>query len=286
MATLQIRKLSEKVWKHIPSDANNFILSKLYAKTDGNTFKIIEDSGSNRKEYTYSDITVYDDSIGVGSPETFLSSQALMLRLEALKYVGFNRDGDVPTSIDEAPINGLIYGRKNAGWIEVTGGTTFDPATHDLTEFLNEDADPYVRVSGLSGSTPLATTSLSGTVKTDVNEADPIVYTKASVDALLINTATVTTAVSITNATLTDAGQTQDGKVNLIANGVNAINYTVNGAITASFIKGGTGAITFVQGAGRTLTGMNGTLILNGIVGSTASVVSYGTVDYLYINNL
>lgn len=100
------------------------------------------------------------------------------------------------------------------------------------------------------------------------------------------NSATITTAVSITTATLTTGGYTQEGKVIEISNGVNAINYTINAATTASFVKGGTGAITFVQGAGRTLTGMNGTLIFNGIVGSTASLVSFGTVDKLYINNL
>jgi len=64
------------------------------------------------------------------------------------------------------------------------------------------------------------------------------------------------------------------------------INYTVNADITASFVKGGTGAITFVQGTGRTLTGVNGTLIFNGAINSTASIVSFGTADFLYINNL
>lgn len=96
----------------------------------------------------------------------------------------------------------------------------------------------------------------------------------------------ITTTVSITQATLTDSGDTQEGKVIGISNGVNAINYTVNGAITASYVLLGTGAVTFVQGAGRTLVQANATAILNGAVGSTASIVSYGTTDYLYINNI
>ena len=100
------------------------------------------------------------------------------------------------------------------------------------------------------------------------------------------NSAKITTTVSITNATLTVAGDVQEGKIVKIDNGVNVINYTVNGALNASFIKMGTGAITFVQGSGRTLTGANGTLILNGAVNSTASIVSDGTVDIVYINNL
>ena len=89
-----------------------------------------------------------------------------------------------------------------------------------------------------------------------------------------------------TNATLTDAGYSQAGKVIRIDNGANVINYTVNAGITASFVKGGTGVITFVQGAGRTLIGANGTLIFNGAVNSSASIVSFGTSDVLYINNL
>lgn len=95
----------------------------------------------------------------------------------------------------------------------------------------------------------------------------------------------VTTAVGITNTTLTDTGSEQNGKVIGIANGVNVINYNVSGAITASFILLGTGAVTFIQAAGRTLVLKNATATLTG-TGSTASIVSFGTVDYLYINNI
>ena len=105
MATLQIRKKSSKTWLHIPSDADEFILSKFYCKTDDNIFKIVEQSGSSRKEYLYGNITVYDDTAG-GAMESFVSSQALMIRLEALKYVGFNRDGDIPTSYVESIVAG------------------------------------------------------------------------------------------------------------------------------------------------------------------------------------
>lgn len=96
--------------------------------------------------------------------------------------------------------------------------------------------------------------------------------------------AIITTITSITSATLTDAGQTQEDKINKIMNGVNAINYTVTG-INAVVVKGGTGAITFVEGLNRTLSGPNG-LVMNGAVKSTASIVSFGTEDIVYINNL
>jgi hypothetical protein len=68
-----------------------------------------------------------------------------------------------------------------------------------------------------------------------------------------------------------------------IDNGVNVINYTVNAGLTASFVKGGTGEITFVQGAGRTLISSNG-LIWDMPINSRATIASFGTVDYLYID--
>jgi hypothetical protein len=95
MPTIQIRKKSAKVWIHVPDDALVSIITKFYAKTNGDNFRIIEENDSDRKEYLYSDITVYDDTDG-SLPETFANPIDLMLRLEVLKYVGFNRDGDVP----------------------------------------------------------------------------------------------------------------------------------------------------------------------------------------------
>ena len=129
METLQIRKKSSKTWVHIPSDADTFILSKFYCKTDSDIFKIVEESGSSRKEYTFDNITVYDDTAG-GTMETFASSQALMIRLEALRYVGFNRDGDIPTSYVES----------------IVAGTN---VTVDNTDPLN----PIISSSGGSGAT-------------------------------------------------------------------------------------------------------------------------------------
>jgi hypothetical protein len=98
---------------------------------------------------------------------------------------------------------------------------------------------------------------------------------------------TITTTGSVTTGTLGNLGKTQKGKNVIIDNGVNAINITVNGGtdFLASYLKHGTGAITFVQGAGRTLTQVDATAVLNGAVGSTASISSVGTTDYLRISN-
>jgi hypothetical protein len=97
----------------------------------------------------------------------------------------------------------------------------------------------------------------------------------------------ITTSVSITTDTLGDLGKTQKGKNIIINNGANAINITVNGGtnFNSSYFKGGSGVITFLAGSGRTLVQTDGTNVFNGIVGSTAIVTSFGTVDYLRISN-
>lgn len=99
---------------------------------------------------------------------------------------------------------------------------------------------------------------------------------------------TITTAVSITSDTLDANGKKQLGKNVIINNGASAINITVNGGtdFCASYLKHGAGAITFVQAAGRTLVQVNATAILNGAVGSTATISSIGTTDYLRISNV
>ena len=137
MATLEIRKKSLKTWLHVPSDADNFILSKFYCKTDAGTFKIVEESGSNRREYSYTDITVYDDT-DMGTPETFASAQALMLRLEALKYTGFNRDGDIPTSYIESVVAGTNVTIDDTDPLNPIISSTGGGGTQNLNEVLVE----------------------------------------------------------------------------------------------------------------------------------------------------
>jgi hypothetical protein len=92
MATLEIRKETSKVWKHIPSDDLPYIVSKLYIKSDGDNIRIVEQGGSQRGIFNFANVSVFD--IG-GSAETFTSVSELMQRLEALNYIGFFYDGEV-----------------------------------------------------------------------------------------------------------------------------------------------------------------------------------------------
>jgi len=97
----------------------------------------------------------------------------------------------------------------------------------------------------------------------------------------------IATSSNITTDTLDINGLNQRGRCVIIDNGTYSINLTVNGAtgFSSTYLKHGTASVTFVQGSGRTLVQVDGTAVLNGIAGSTATLLSYGTTDYLRINN-
>jgi hypothetical protein len=99
---------------------------------------------------------------------------------------------------------------------------------------------------------------------------------------------TITTAINITTDTLAANELGQKDRNTIIDNGVTNINITVNGGVDfiASYLKHGTGDITFIQGSGRTLVQVSGTNVISGIQGSTATISSIGTTDYLKIANL
>lgn len=96
-----------------------------------------------------------------------------------------------------------------------------------------------------------------------------------------------TATASITSETLSDGGYTFDGKNVLIKNGVNAINITVGATENQAFSiqKEGTGAITFVASSGKTIRQVDATAVLDGAVGSTATISVVGTTISLRISN-
>lgn len=68
-------------------------------------------------------------------------------------------------------------------------------------------------------SVSVASTTVSGTVKTDVNQTDPVVYTKTSVDTLLANAGSARATVTKTTASLADDA-TETGTVALAKAGL------------------------------------------------------------------
>jgi hypothetical protein len=133
MATLEIRRKTNKVWQHVSSDLGTYIVSKMYCKTNGNTFQIVESGGSKRGEYDFSDITIYDD-VNSGGAETFASAELLMKRLEALNYVGFYYDGEVVAAdlISTDPSNNITLGTDNKLF---SSGGSVSTDWSDLTNF-------------------------------------------------------------------------------------------------------------------------------------------------------
>lgn len=137
MATLTIRKISDKVWKHTPSDGLTYIVSRLYIKSSGDKVRVVEFNGAIRSEYDYSDVIVYN--VG-GGAETFTSVQDLFERLEQLGYIGFFNEG---------------------------GATPFNPSDYDLNEFTNSDADRFARLSDIPIQSINAGTNIT------INNTDP-----------------------------------------------------------------------------------------------------------------
>ena len=111
-----------------------------------------------------------------------------------------------------------------------------------------------------------------------------------SISDLNVHQIIITTSASITTNTVGSVtGKSQHGRNVRINNGVNAINITCetasNADFVASYTKLGSGAITFVAGSGATLVQVDGTAILNGVVGSTACLTRNGNTFYLQISN-
>jgi hypothetical protein len=146
MATIQIIKKSNKVWLHIPSDIQEFIISKFYTSIDGLEFQVVEQGQSRRNKYLLGNITVFDDTSG-GTAETFSTIEALMLRLEALKYPAFFNEGesliDAFTDLTDTPSSYTGQADKVVKVKTDETGLEFgDPSGFNLQ--INEEGEPPI----------------------------------------------------------------------------------------------------------------------------------------------
>ena len=186
--------------------------------------------------------------------------------------IGWVNDINSPTN---AYLDAFDYRFRTGGvvrlQIENSGAATFSSSITATT---------YTGSATLTG-TPTAPTAPAGTNTTQI-------ATTAFVQSGFVPQIKITTTTSITTATVGSVtGLGQQGRNVVIDNGSNVINLTVNGTdgFCASYLKHGTGNITFMQGSGRTLIQVDGTAVLSGAVGSTATISSVGTTDYLSISN-
>lgn len=186
MATLEIRKKSNKVWQHVSSDLGTYIVSKLYCKTNGNTFKIVEHGGSRRGEYDYSDISVYDIC---GGAETFVTPLLLMQRLEQLGYVGFLYDGEVLPAdlISTDASNNLIIGSDGKLFSDISG----------LVKKQFAQSVSYPLLSGANVSIPIPANGAWGMILTN-----PLLTSIACLDlSLMVEAPYIGKLFKITNET-------------------------------------------------------------------------------------
>lgn len=189
MATLLIEKNSLNVWAHTPSDFQPYILTQFYAKSNGDSFMVFEFSGVQRGSYHYSDISIKD---GANPLETgFTSIKQVMLRLEELKYVGFEFDGDFIAAevissdspnmleegtdgklfVEDAPSDSNQYARKNAGWEVVSSGVITTNTNITSSSLTTQDVAGFVAyINGLVLSFAVAANEIRTYTVTDTGQ--------------------------------------------------------------------------------------------------------------------
>lgn len=112
------------------------------------------------------------------------------------------------------------------------------------------------------------------------------VWVKAGVEVPAI---IIATSSNITTSTTNLNGYGQHGRNTIIDTGSTPISLTCltasNSWFVASYTKLGSGPVSFVAGSGVTLVQVDGTLVLNGITGSTACLTRNSNTYYLQISN-
>lgn len=113
------KKLNGTFWHFHDGDAaTRFNISDFDVDLDGMKFNIVEKDGATRFTYLVLNITVQDLS-GAGTLEVFTNPESLRARLQQISYTPYIRD-----VLDDAPLDGQTYGRKNGAWVLVEGGGT------------------------------------------------------------------------------------------------------------------------------------------------------------------
>ena len=123
---------------------------------------------------------------------------------------------------------------------------------------------------------------VSSTIVGNETNTVKVATTKAVYDAI-VPQIIITSTVGINSNTTDSNGFGQNGRTVVVNNSI-AITYTINSPLTTLIMKYGAN-ITFVQGSGRNMIQVDGTNILSGVVGSTATIISVGSTDYLRISN-
>lgn len=201
-----------------------------------------------------------------------------------LSSIDWNTFNGKQNSFGYTPANKA--GETFTGNISATNLSGSNTGDQDLSSLAPKDSPTFTTKTTHSYATANSLASFNGSKELiSLGSTYPTLAEMALLKDLSVVKIKITTSISITTSTLDASNYSQNGKTVIIDNGVNAINITINSELVASYLKKGTGAVTFVQGSGRTLVQVDDTSVLDGAVGSTASITSDGTTDYLRISN-
>jgi len=116
--TLLIEKDGNNKFRHTHNGLplTKFSISDYDCSFDGTKFKIIEKDGASRYDYDVTNITIKDNTAG-GTPENYPDPLQCEDRLRQLQYTPYKS----ATGIEEAPIDGNEYVRKDGGWVLASG---------------------------------------------------------------------------------------------------------------------------------------------------------------------
>lgn len=149
-------------------------------------------------------------------------------------------NGALSTTLLAGDYRGFVGADQKGFILAVPSGSGTYPLLSLITNALTYTDETYPWENA-----PLATATVSGVVKTDVTEGDPMVYTKASVDALLA-TNSAPSKLDITNGTA----------FNLTVDGAKPTLYVANVAAMRALTSLTSGQL--VQTSGRTIPGYGG----------------------------
>lgn len=222
------------------------------------------------------------------SSVTFIPGANIFLRLlrlqSSMDFILGNPDLSQANIIQS--INSFGFNLSSQGYLVLSSGPSYSEAMR-----ITSTGNIGIGTSSPSTKLHISATQSGAFRLQDGTQANGYILTSDSngVGTWTASTtvAVITTTSSITTNTLDDSGFNQRGRCVIINNGTYSVNITVDATsgFSSTYIKHGTASISFVQGSGRTLVQVDGTLNLNGSVGSTATIISYGTTDYLRINN-
>lgn len=296
-----------KVVTGITVGDNNTILGRVSGLSAGLTNSVILADGSGNIRF-YSD---NNGNVGIGTSSPSATSKvSINLGTFSSTKDGISIDGNCGnnpgyTGVRFSLLNTTATASGSIRMYRATGttylgmiitsqsrdGISFNTDTVTPTEKMRITSDGNVGIGTASPSTKLHVyATQSGALRLeDGTQGNGYILTSDTngVATWASTVAVITTTSSITTNTLDDNGLSQMNRCVIIDNGTYSISLTVDttSGFTSTYLKHGTASISFAQGSGRTLIQVDGTLVLNGSVGSSATIISYGTTDYLRVNN-